>query len=67
MSNTAPAIHSPEIITKEQLAERLGVSVDTVERSEKKGHLKAIRIAGKRSSVRFMWPDVLAGLQTQSK
>ena len=55
---------SDEILTKEGLAEKMKVSVATIENWTRREHLPVIQ---KLNVVRFYWPDVLAHIRAHFK
>jgi len=59
-SNTTSA--SIEIINRDELCRRLGITEPTVIRYEKKKKIPAIRIG---SSVRYNWPAVVSALENE--
>ena len=61
--DTNPTQSGLEVLTRKQVAERLKVSIPTVVKAEEKGLIVGIRLNGRRSSVRFLWSDVLEGLR----
>lgn len=68
MSATPPTIPAPspadprdEMLTKEELAAKLKVTVRCIENWQRAGHLPFLKIS---SVVLFHWPDVLAHLKT---
>jgi excisionase family DNA binding protein len=55
-------MHEQELLTVDQLAERLHVRPRTVKAWALAGRIPAIRVSAK--VVRYSWPDVLAALET---
>ena len=63
MNETTAATTGPgdEMLTKQELAAKLKVSVRCIENWQRAGHLPFIKIA---SVVLFHWPDVVTHLKT---
>jgi hypothetical protein len=64
MNNATPAPHLPEpvFLNSEELAARLGITLDSLVWLRRKRKISFIRMAGNRN-VRFWWPQVVEDLR----